>query len=158
VRRRLLVNLRRKDIVKGHICLRVRKNWQPKHGHERDVPLLPEARAVLDEMVPDFRSEYLFTSPTNRKWNGDNLYHAVKDVYELAGLERASELNVHTLRHTFNSRLAEEGISREVRAKIMGHASLDLQDRYTHLEPKVVNEAIAGLKLYGRSRAAARRA
>ena len=55
---------------------------------------------------------------------------------------------MHSLRHTFNSRLAEEGVSREVRAKVMGHASLSLQDRYTHLEPKAVSEAVAGLRLY----------
>lgn len=43
-------------------------------------------------------------------------------------------LGVHLLRHTFTSWLAQEGVPREIRQRLVGHASGEVHDRYTHLE------------------------
>lgn len=40
----------------------------------------------------------------------------------------------HSLRHTFNSFLANGSVSQELRMKLMGHSEADVNDIYTHLE------------------------
>lgn len=49
---------------------------------------------------------------------------------ERAGIER---IRFHDLRHTFNSWLAQNGVSREIRMRLVGHSVGDSHDRYTHL-------------------------
>lgn len=40
----------------------------------------------------------------------------------------------HSLRHTFNSQMANGAVSQEMRMKLMGHSETDVNDIYTHLE------------------------
>ncbi|MBS0657911.1 MAG: site-specific integrase [Verrucomicrobia bacterium] len=54
-------------------------------------------------------------------------------------------LGFHSLRHTFNSRLANAGVSQEVRRKLTGHQSDAMNDRYTHLEAETLRQAVAKL-------------
>lgn len=49
----------------------------------------------------------------------------------------------HSLRHTFISRLANLGISRDVRKAIAGHSTDAAHDRYTHLEIEAQRQALA---------------
>lgn len=48
----------------------------------------------------------------------------------------------HSLRHTYNSALANADVSQEVRRKLVGHASDEVNDIYTHLDVAVFREAI----------------
>ncbi len=50
----------------------------------------------------------------------------------------------HSLRHTCNSIMANEGVSMDVRRKIIGHASDKMNARYTHLEIATSAKALAG--------------
>ena len=43
-----------------------------------------------------------------------------------------SALSFHSLRHSFNSALANAGVSQELRQKLTGHASADMNTIYTH--------------------------
>ena len=40
----------------------------------------------------------------------------------------------HSLRHTFNSDLRNNGVAPDLRDKLSGHASERMNHRYTHLE------------------------
>ena len=51
----------------------------------------------------------------------------------------------HSLRHTFNSRLANAGIPRELRQILTGHASERMNEQYTHRELEPLRSAIAAL-------------
>lgn len=55
----------------------------------------------------------------------------------------------HDLRHTFNTRLMEAGIMREVRMALMGHSSgRNVQSIYTHVELPAKREAIRRLQAW----------
>jgi integrase/recombinase XerC len=54
-------------------------------------------------------------------------------------------LGFHSLRHGFNSALANSGVSQEVRQRLIGHASEDTNNRYTHLDIQTFQKAIATL-------------
>ena len=58
-------------------------------------------------------------------------------------------LTFHSLRHTFNSLLANAGVDQEVRQKLTGHASAAMNARYTHLELKTMRAAISKLPTWG---------
>jgi integrase len=49
------------------------------------------------------------------------------------GRNRSSH-TFHSLRHSFNSAMANAGVSQEVRQLLTGHASKAINDRYTHTE------------------------
>ncbi len=53
-----------------------------------------------------------------------------------------SALSFHSLRHSFNSALANAGVSQELRQKLTGHATVAANNTYTHHELEVIREAV----------------
>ena len=56
-----------------------------------------------------------------------------------------SQLTFHSLRHSFNSALANAGVPQELRQKLTGHASAQMNDRYTHHELATLKAAVGKL-------------
>ena len=54
-------------------------------------------------------------------------------------------LSFHSLRHSFNSALANAGVPVEIRQKFTGHASAAMNANYTHLEMETFRKAIANV-------------
>jgi integrase len=62
---------------------------------------------------------------------------------EAAGAGRSqSSLSFHSLRHTFNAALANAGVSVEIRQKLTGHASPEMNAIYTHHELEPLRKAV----------------
>jgi integrase len=59
-----------------------------------------------------------------------------------SGGRRLSSLSFHSLRHSFNSALANGGVSQEIRQKLTGHASAEMNAIYTHHELAPLRAAI----------------
>jgi integrase len=53
-----------------------------------------------------------------------------------------SSLSFHSLRHTFNSMMANAGIAREVCQELTGHASAEMNNIYTHHEIERLRPAV----------------
>jgi integrase len=58
---------------------------------------------------------------------------------------KVSSLTFHSFRHTINSSLANEGVSEELRMKILGHSDRAVHAKYTHHEEQALREAMAKL-------------
>ena len=56
-----------------------------------------------------------------------------------------SSLSFHSLRHSFNSAMANAGVSQEIRMKLTGHSSAEMNKGYTHHELEPLRAAIAVL-------------
>jgi integrase len=56
-----------------------------------------------------------------------------------------SALSFHSLRHSFNSALANSGVSQELRQKLTGHASEAMNALYTHHELETLRNAVQSL-------------
>jgi len=56
-----------------------------------------------------------------------------------AGIEN---FHWHDLRYTFASRLVVKGINLYVVSKLLGHHSLDMTERYAHLAPDFLQNAV----------------
>ena len=53
-----------------------------------------------------------------------------------------SSLSFHSLRHSFNSAMANAGVSQELRQRLTGHASKAVNDRYTHTDLETLRKAV----------------
>ena len=61
------------------------------------------------------------------------------------GSHQFSRRTFHSLRSSFNSALANAGVSQEIRVKFTGHSSNAMNDRYTKLDRKPLGDAIGKL-------------
>jgi len=65
------------------------------------------------------------------------------------GIRNFTKRTFHSLRHSFNSALANAGISEEVRMKLTGHSSKAMNQNYTHLQMATLKNAMTALPLFG---------
>jgi len=64
-------------------------------------------------------------------------------IRHTANGRRNETKSFHSLRHSFNSALANAGVAREVRQVLTGHASERMNEIYTHRELETVRSAIS---------------
>ena len=55
-------------------------------------------------------------------------------VVQGQGIRKFTKRTFHSLRHSFNSALANAGVAEEVRMKLTGHSSRAMNTQYTHLQ------------------------
>jgi integrase len=60
---------------------------------------------------------------------------------------------LHDLRHTFATRLAENGVSESTMLALMGHMSRAMLERYSHIRIAAKRDAVAGIRLHEQPRA-----
>jgi integrase len=65
------------------------------------------------------------------------------------GVRNFTKRTFHSLRHSFNSALANAGISEEVRMKLTGHSSKAMNQNYTHLQMATLKNAMTALPMFG---------
>jgi integrase len=106
-------------------------------GEAREIPLSDRLLALLSEMRKD--SGLIFT------YAGKPI-HKIKTAW-MAAIRRSGirYIRFHYLRHTFNTRLLELGVTREVRMALLGHTFGDTHESYEHVEMPLKREAIRKL-------------
>jgi len=65
------------------------------------------------------------------------------------GKRKFSRRTFHSLRHTFNSTMANAGVSPELRMMLTGHKSQDMNKIYTHLQMATLQKAVNAVPLFG---------
>jgi integrase len=110
-----------------------------KAGETRAVPLNSRAREVLMRLKAQSRSAFVFAKSNGQPYKSmDKLFtRACKDA-GLAG----TGLSLHSLRHTFASRLVMAGVDTRTVQQLGGWRDLSLVQRYSHLSPGHCTEAI----------------
>ncbi len=114
-----------------------------KNGKDRTIPLSQEASEMLIARLRARkidRGEWVFPSPNLNAPR--DFYKAFMRALDKAGL---TEFRFHDLRHTAGSYLAIEGVSERYIAEILGHKTLEMVKRYTHLRPEHLRNAVSVL-------------
>ena len=96
-----------------------------KNGDRRLVPLPPLVIEMLTHRPAPLRE--LFPG-----WNLSRLEHHFPHAVQQAGLR---DVTFHTLRHTFASHAVMAGVDLYTLAKILGHRTINMVQRYAHLAP-----------------------
>jgi integrase len=120
------------------------------------IPLHPDLKRELFKK-PGIGKAFLFTSLAGKGTGGKHgLSGRFAAIMERAGIEgkitrhaeggrATSNLSFHSLRHSFNSAMANAGVSQEIRQKLTGHASAEMNTRYTHHELGPLRAAISAI-------------
>ena len=67
------------------------------------------------------------------------------------GIRNFTKRSFHSLRHSFNSVLANAGVADEVRMKLTGHSSKAMNQNYTHLQVATLKNAMTAMPLFGKT-------
>lgn len=117
-----------------------------KAGKRRSVPLNDEARTALLNRAR-FRAQYCPATPwvfTNRKGERiENIKTSFSSACEIAGIEN---FTVHDLRHTCAAWLVSAGASLIEVRDLLGHSTIRMTEKYAHLAPDNVRNAVARLE------------
>ncbi|MFN3154699.1 tyrosine-type recombinase/integrase [Marivita cryptomonadis] len=114
-----------------------------KNGRSRRVVLssaavdaLNATRAVTEDlMLPTKPDSFVFTNPITR-----TAYHSFNTVwFKVRGEAELNDVRMHDLRHTYASLLINRGVSLYEVQRLLGHSSLQMTQRYAHLEPDLLH-------------------
>ena len=113
-----------------------------KNGEDHTLRLTERAKAVLVGLGPKETGTVFTYAGKAVKDNNSSFANARKK----AGVEN---LRFHDLRHTFASRLVQQGVSLYEVMHLTGHKSVSMVQHYAHLAPDFQERAIAALNVYG---------
>jgi len=127
IRHAELKRLEQGDIFSGRITI------DGKNGDIRSFSISDEAIEVAGKINFPIMITY------------DQLYNAFCDAKDIAGIE---DLNMHDLRHTFASWLAQSGdVSLHQLQQVMGHKQISQTLNYAHLMPKDLDDVATKLTI-----------
>jgi integrase len=127
-----------------------------KTGKRLTVPIHPQFAAWLEKQTRGIGKAPIFPTLAGKSGGGKSgLSMAFKRIMERAGIKgrmlreasgagrSQSSLSFHSLRHSFNSAIANAGVAPELRQKLTGHSSIDMNRVYTHHELEPLRAAVA---------------
>jgi len=122
-----LLNLRWRDLdfTVGLLTVQLAKNNEKRH-----IPLNRDVRAVVDAL-PRY-GEWVLAWPWGDRVSDTTLYAAFGRTCHAAGI---TDFRWHDLRHTFASHLVMAGVDLRTVQELLGHKSLEMTMRYSHLAP-----------------------
>lgn len=113
-----------------------------KSGKPRQVPLNATAVAALKRRAA-WRAEVAPDSPWVFCRRGGAQVASIRNGFEVAAKNaKLEDLRIHDLRHTAASWLVTDGVPLEVVKELLGHSSITMTERYAHLAPHRVREAV----------------
>lgn len=108
--------------------------YDTKNTKHHTVPLNEKAKQALERQLNRVDEAYVFP------YTYTKVEDEFKRVCEVLGID--DTVTLHTLRHTFGSRLVQRGVPIQTVSKLMNHSSLQVTMRYAHLSPSNLTEAI----------------
>lgn len=111
--------------------------YQTKNGERREIPMNEQVKNALVKVRKHPESPYIFCDKDGKPF-GD-----IKKTF-LTALKKSGILNFrfHDLRHTFASHLVMSGVDLNTVRELMGHKSLEMTLRYSHLSPDHKKRAV----------------
>ena len=127
------------DNARNGKALFTRRKGRGSKSRTRAVPLSPEAKRGMGKDNGD----YVFTMPSGRPWGRDNFYPY---FYTACARAKIKNFKPHDTRHTFASHLVQKGASLRAVADLLGHTSLAMVMRYSHLSHDHLGDTIGLLR------------
>lgn len=124
------------DLFRKVLIVRETKNKTP-----RTIPLNKAVMELLKQKakVRQLQIHFVFHSQANSRLMERNLSRA---FYRALELSEVKDFRFHDLRHTFATRLAQNGIDLYKISKLLGHKDITTTQRYAHHCPESLREGV----------------
>lgn len=133
------------DLVSGKLVVR-RSDWMGrlKEPKGRKAGVIPMTQR-LGQQLRAIRhlGQRVITRPDGSPWTLEVRRATLPRLCKRAGLRT---IGWHVLRHTFAARLAREGAPAKAIQELMRHGSIAMTNRYMHLGPSSIEEAVSLLE------------
>ena len=145
MRKSEILNLKRRDVFikEGFVILDKTKNKE-----RRRIPIIGHAHNVLSHHLKITRldSDFIFPSKDGKK--PIDIKRPWENAVSKAGIEN---FRFHDLRHSAASYLAMNGASNRDLMEILGHRTLQMTSRYSHLSNSHVSSVVGSMndKIFG---------
>lgn len=119
-----------------------------KSGRTRHVPMTKRVRSMLQEREKSDPAGLVFPAVGGGKAKAvsNSFDRAVQAVGLNDGIEdRRQKVVYHSLRHTYASWLVERGVDIYTVKELLGHTTLAMTTRYSHLAPDTLRRAVKTL-------------
>ncbi|MBU1276805.1 MAG: site-specific integrase [Proteobacteria bacterium] len=139
-RRDIFSNLGDVDLGRKVLTLR-----DTKSGHTRPALMTDDVHQMLSDRQPGAPSELVFpsTSGGKRVQVSKTFNRTVEELGFNRGIKDSRQKVVfHTCRHSYASWLVQDGVDLYVLQKLIGHASITMTQRYSHLAPGNLQHAV----------------
>lgn len=113
--------------------------WINKGERPRSIPMTSRVRTILDSRKPNGANKP-FTI------DRDQAENAWSWVRKEMGYSGDTEFVMHALRHTTATRLIDKGIDLYTVKEWLGHSTIQITERYAHLNPKKLSDAVMVLE------------
>lgn len=116
-----------------------------KSGKNRTVHLTQKAKHVLENLPKGKTGDFVFTDRAGERIKdiSNAFMSAVNKLKLNEGVtDRRSKVIFHTLRHTYASWLVQQGVDLYTVKELMGHSTLAMTERYSHLRKENLTNAI----------------
>lgn len=125
------------DLVHGFVTL-----YKTKNTELRKIPINEPLRAMLNELPKKNEVPYVFYN-----FKSDERFKDLKRSFRTAATKAGfgNDVVFHTLRHTFASHLVMAGVDIPTVSRLMGHKSITMTMRYSHLAPNHLSKAVDAL-------------
>jgi integrase len=108
-----------------------------KNGERRDVPMNTSVTTALKDHPRHPTSDFVFCGADGLPLR--NIDKTYKKLLKQTGI---TDFRFHDLRHTFASRLAMKSIDLNMIRELLGHKSISMTLRYSHLSPGHKKKAV----------------
>ncbi|WP_457570846.1 tyrosine-type recombinase/integrase [Desulfovulcanus sp.] len=128
------------DLDKEQILIK-----DPKNKNNRYAFMTAEVKEMLQRRYQGQLNGFVFTDRYGNKIKevSNAFARAVKEVGLNKGIEdRRQKVVFHTLRHTYASWLVERGVDLYTVKELMGHKTLAMTERYSHLGENTLKQAV----------------
>ncbi len=132
------------DLERGTLTL-----WDTKNTKTRIAYITEDVKQLLKAKTGGTRNELVFPGRGGVKINDiSNAFNRAVDAVEMnEGItDRRERLVFHSLRHTYASWLVEKGVDLYTVKELMGHSTIAMTERYSHLGPNTLQNAVKKLE------------
>jgi integrase len=129
-------------LAKGRECVivRAKPGFSPKDYEEREIPIPAELAAML--LARARNSQWVFPRP-----DGSQETHLLRRLKRVAAAVRVENATLHKCRHTYATRLLENGADIVTVQRLLGHSDLDTTKRYLNPDVELRRAAVNRLAL-----------
>ena len=132
-RKREALNLRWDDVDLQNDVIAIKGT---KTKHDRYIPIHTQLKELLGSIEKHQDCLYLFND------NGRKLGDFKKSFHTACKNAGFKDMHIHDLRHVFASKMVMNGTSLFITGELLGHRTIQMTKRYSHLVPETLKKAV----------------